>query len=316
MVINNEREKEQMKRILKAMAVASFLAIGLSACGDLVEVPPAYKGIILDANGYKGDFIEPSKFRLDVCFIEPCPQLVLISTQDQALTEEVDVFLPKSDMPLEDVEGNLRISMDTSDASLRRVLDKVPPVVTQSGHKVIQFADVYRIYGRERVRATIRQAVADQTLEFLLENREAYSSVVMSRLVESMAAINAPVIVKQFSFAKLNPPEAMKLAFLANKQREIALATAEADKLVRIKQASANLEVAKKTAATKVEIAKGFKAEAKIMSEAITPEWLQMRRLEVMEKMAKNGSAVFFPTNLSVGEAVQMQTLRKIENLD
>ena len=60
-----------MNKMLRNTAIVGILALGLGACnpflGQRVEVPPASKGMILGANGFQGDIIPPSRFRLSRC---------------------------------------------------------------------------------------------------------------------------------------------------------------------------------------------------------------------------------------------------------
>ena len=61
-----------MMRKMKIPAMMLVGAMALSACnpwGERVEVPPASVGMVLSANGYQGDVIPPSRFRLSPCFV-------------------------------------------------------------------------------------------------------------------------------------------------------------------------------------------------------------------------------------------------------
>ncbi len=51
------------------------------------------------------------------------------------------------------------------------------------------------------------------------------------------------------------------------------------------------------------------------MSVAATPQWLEMRRLEVMETLGRNKNTVFFPFG-SQEAALNMRTLQAVQALD
>lgn len=291
-------------------------AVTLAACGELVEVPPASKGRILGSKGYEGSYISPSKFRLPFCMREPCPQLVLISAKDNMITEEMDVFLPLSNLSLDDVQVNLVVSVSTEPKDLDRILDRVPAKVAEGwDEKWIYFTDVYRTYVRERVRATVRGAVASKELKWLISNRELYSAEVHEEVNRVLRESSSPIVVKQFSFAKLNPPKVIKEAFQKAEERKIAVQQAEANKAVSIKEAEAALEVAKKTAAVRLEEARADLAVADLMAKVATPQWLAFRRLQVIEKMSDNKNVVFFPIEMGVDTAVSVQQLRRLDQL-
>lgn len=72
-----------MNKFLKRTALVTVLALGLSGCnliGEMVEVPPASIGMVLGPNGYQGDLIPPSRFRLSSCVVISCTYNYLRAT--------------------------------------------------------------------------------------------------------------------------------------------------------------------------------------------------------------------------------------------
>lgn len=287
-----------------------LVVVFLPACGKMVEVPPAAVGIVKDKEGYVGDFIPPSAFRLPACFMDPCPSPVYIGLNHNRVTESMDVFLPKSNMQIDDVQVNIVAGIRNDPGSLRQVLTKVSPSIAK-GDYWITFNQVYNVYAKERVRAIVRESVAGKELEWLLANRGPYGKQIFSELNKALSKIGSPIEIRQMSFAKLNPPPAIRESFEKAKRRQIELQEADAKMNLDIKKAEAALQVAKRQAAVQLERALAFKAEALAMAKAATPQWLAMRRLEVLEVMAKNNSAVFIPMNMNPAEASMIKMGRR-----
>jgi len=301
--------------MLKKLFMPLVLLVALAACGEPVKVPPATVGVVLDKSGYKPDFIPPSSFRLPICWAwEACPELVLIQAADKQLKEEMDLFLPKSQLKVEDIEVRLTVSVTKNKKVLRRILDRVIPTIYKSGQRVVMLEDVYTTYVQERVRAIVRQELAKLRIEGVTANREAVSTKIFKTLRAELDKIGSPLDVTQFSLAKFNPPKVIIAAYQLTEERKIGLQKAEAEKEVSIKEAEAELAVERKLAEVRLAKAQAFVEEARLMSAAATPQWLEMRRLEVMERMAENKNTVFFPFG-SQRAALNIRTLQAVQKL-
>ncbi len=302
--------------MFRSFAISLAALVILTACGEKVEVPPANVGVVLDKSGYKPDFLPPSRFRLPVCWPwEACPELVLMQAADKQLKESMDLFMPKSQLKVKDIEVRFTVSVTKDKKVLRRILDRVIPNKYKSGQRVILLENVYTTYVQERVRAIVRQVLAEHKIEEIAANREAIGTTIFLNLRTQLTKIGAPVQVTQFSLARFNPPEVILKAYSLAEERKIDLQKAEADKDVKIKEAEARLAVERKEAEVRLAKARAFLEEAKIMSVAATPQWLEMRRLEVMERMATNKNAVFFPFG-SHQAALNIKTLQAVQAIN
>lgn len=308
---------------IRNLFFVGIAAIALAACGERIEVKPAEVGVILDSNGYVlaagDDFIKPSKRRLPVCWPwEHCSELVRIQVSDVQKKEVMDLFMPKSNLLVEQIEVRFTASIRNDAASLRMILDRVTPQEDPNADsrekKFITLSDVYNTYVQERIRAVVRQELAKHPVEYVFANREALSAKIFNKLRAELK--NAPVAITQFSLAQFNPPDVIVKAYRAAEERKIDLARVEAERDLAIKRSEAELDVAKKKAEIRLTKAEAFKREAEIMSKAVTDKWLAMRRLEVMEAMTRNKSAIFIPMNMT-GKATELrmhQNLEKVAN--
>jgi regulator of protease activity HflC (stomatin/prohibitin superfamily) len=147
-----------------------------------------------------------------------------------------------------------------------------------------------------------------------MENREGFSQQVHQSLIENLDMVGSPIAISQFGFARLNPPDQIVESYRQAEQRKIDLQKAEADKLVKIKEAEARLEIAKKEAKVRLAKAQAFVEEAETYAKVVTPEWLALRRLEVAEKVAESDNVIFYPLDMATDKAVEMETMRNLRS--
>lgn len=303
-----------MNRFTKTLAAFGAIAL-LAACGPRVEVSPTQVGVILDENGYKPEVITPSKFRLPVCMPwEACPELIVIEISDRQVKETLDLFMPQSNLLVDDIEVRFTASILNNKENIRNILKRVTPsrASRRSDYRTVELTTVYSTYVQERVRAIVRQELAKYKVEYVAANRERISTIIFNELREQLSNNKSPIQVTQFSLAKFNPPKVIVDAYVLAEQRKIDLARVQAEKDLAIKRAEAKLEIERKQAEIRLLRAEAFKREARTMAEAVTPGWLHMRQLEVMEKMALNPNTVFYPFNMS-SNPVALRTMKLLE---
>src|SRR5690606_38763017 len=130
--------------------------------GERVEVPPASKGMILGANGFEGDLIPPSRFRLDPCIVL-CDKLTVIEAGDTGILEQMQVLMPKDNLILgADVLFTLGLSND--DQKILTVFDRVTPTELPSGNYGTTLDQIYQVYGKSVVRNIVRSTLSKYTI--------------------------------------------------------------------------------------------------------------------------------------------------------
>lgn len=283
-----------MKKFLKIGALMATVGL-LSGCiGEKVEIPPASVGMILGPNGYQGDIIPPSRFRLDPCFLN-CDRLVTIVAGDIGLSERMEVLMPKDNLILGvGVQFTLALSEDRN--RLLAVFDRVVPQQLESGHYGTTLEQIYATYGRAIVLNVVRSTLSKYTIQEIAANQGAVSE----QLRRDVAAAfeRTPLEVKQFGLADLDYPDTIKESMEATTRRKIDIERAEADAQVKIREAQAQLEVTRAQREADLLAAQTIAESNRLLAEGVSPELLRYMEIEAMKIMAENPNTVFFPVQM------------------
>lgn len=278
--------------MLKKILAVAFVVFCLSATGCMgarVEVPPAHYGKVVTSSGYqKGLISEPKTFRLPYEFYNNT-RLVLVEGSDVGVSETMDVFMPKDKLGLKfDVRGTFAITSD--EEKIEHIFQRVRPKPQDGNTNVlyVDFDDVYTIYGAPKLRTVARQVVTKYSTEELLVNMKAVSAELEKEVRESLK--DTPIVVLNLDFANIQPPQVVIIAQEARKKREVEIDQADADKLVKLKEAEAAFAVAQKQQEVDLlEAETQVKVEGKL-SESVTPAFVQQRMLKILDKAAEKGS--------------------------
>jgi regulator of protease activity HflC (stomatin/prohibitin superfamily) len=289
-----------MKTLTKAIA-AILLTTTLSGCviGEKVEVPPASVGMILGKNGYQGDVIPPSRFRLPACFLN-CDKLVVVEAGDVGMVEAMTVLMPQDNLDLGvDVRFTLALSEDRD--QILGVFDRVVPTALESGNYGTTLEKIYQVYGQSVVRNVVRSALSEYSIQEIASNQSAVSEKL--RQVVSDALEKTPLEIKQFGLADIRFPAIITTAREAAQSRRIDIERADADAQVKIREAQARLEITRAEREADLLAAQTIAEQNQILADGVTPEVLRYMELEVLKEMARNNNTIFFPVDMmgSVG---------------
>lgn len=279
-----------MKRLMTTLALASLTA--LAACGESVEVPPAHKGKVLTKNGYAPETVTPSKFRLEPCWAY-CDKLVLTQTGDEGMKETFRLFMPRDQLNMSfDVRFTLAIRDD--DKSIDSIFDRVTAKVYEGwSSPLITTERVYGIYGQPAMREVVRAAMAKYSINEVASSRERVNAELTAAVHAALK--NTPLTIKQFSIADVQFPDVITKQKEVAAQRRIEIEEQEAKKQIALVQLQTELEKAKLNRAVRREKAEAAREENAIYAESVTDNYLEYRKLEVLEKMATNPNTVFIP---------------------
>ena len=279
-----------MKYITSGLLAVTVLLAGCS----FDTVPPTAKGKILTTAGYAPDILQPGKYTL-----WGRDQMVVLQTNTNTYKEEVSVVLADKLTLTADVRFRGRIA--GKDSVINSMFNDIAP----GGDMVVSFDEVYAVYGRMAVRNKTREIISQYTVEDVHKNYARLSSVIGAVLTEALAA--TPLEISDIALGGISYPKVVTAAIDAAKERELA---------IKKEQAQAEIELTKKKnerllaeANYQIEItkAKAVRDKNKIIGEGVTPELIELRRLEVLEKMAENESAVFMPVEAMANTGAQVR---------
>ena len=297
-----------MKRFLMIGALL-IGTLGVTACnpiGQKVEVPPASVGMVYGKNGYQGDVIPPSRFRLMPCFLN-CAKLVVIEAGDIGMKESMEVLMPKDNL-IFGVDVRFTLAMEQEKDKVLTVFDRVVPTRLDSGNYGTTLQTIYSTYGESIVRNMVRSEMSKYTISEVANNQQRVSNELYQ--VVSNALSSTPLRIKQFGLADLRYPTAVKEAMDATAERKIAVERAEADAQVQIRQAQARLEVTRAEREADILAAQTISEANRILADGVTPEVIRYLELEVLKRMADNENAVFFPVEMLGSDALNNRVMR------
>lgn len=285
-----------MKKTLTRIALFTAMAFTLSGCiwGEKVEVPPASVGMIMGKNGYQGDLIPPSRFRLPVCFLN-CDKLVIIEAGDAGMVEQMTVLMPQDNLDL-GVDVRFTISLSEDRAQILSVFDRVVPQRLQSGNFGTTLQSIYDVYGKAVVRNVVRSTLSEYSIAEIAANQSSVSEKLRQDVSEALK--KTPLEVKSFGLANIKFPEIITQAREAAQSRKIDVEKADADAQVKIREAQARLEVTRAEREADLLAAQTIAEQNRILAEGVTPEVLRYMELEVLKKMAENQNTIFFPVDM------------------
>lgn len=267
-------------KIITLLIVAAMLG----ACSHKT-VPPAAKGKWLGPSGYSPEVLEPGRYK-KWWFVDR-REMVILETNTNTYSEPVSIVLSDKLTLTADVKFRGRI------AGSDKVINSMFNDVKAGDDRLVSFSEVYRIYGKMVVRNKTREIISQYTVEDVHKNYARISKEIGKALVDGLKA--SPLEISDIALGNIQYPDVVTKAINTAKERELA---------IKKEQAQAEIDLTKKKnerllaeADYQIEItkAKAIRDKNKIIGEGVTPELLRLRALEVQEKMAENGSAVFMP---------------------
>lgn len=288
-------------RIAKAIAIGA-VAIVLSACGQQVEVPSAAVGKVMTASGYKPGVVGTSKFRLDVCLPgTACQEIVLLGVADSAVTEKMQLFMPKDKL---NMDFTLQATLSLKESSYDDMFARISPV-DHNGDRWIPMNKIYATYAEQIIRSEAREFLSQYTINDIASNLEAVNSKLSQKLSESINK-KTPFSVRYIGLANLQYPKiiveaqenaAKRTEMIRQEEAQLELSKTSLERQLQEQRMQRQIDIEKAEADAQV---------AKLQSDAITPKYLAYRNLEVMEKMAASQNKVFIPAGMLDGVASQI----------
>lgn len=290
---------------MKTAAIILATTLGLAACGQTVEVPPAHVAKIMTKDGYKADTIGTSKFRLDWCWAY-CDKLVLLDSSDQAVTEKMELFMPQDKL---NMTYDIRLTLIVNPDKYEELFARIPPVV-QGNTEYIAWSKAYQTYAQQIVRAEAREFLSGFTIAEIASSREAINAQLSERLTRSING-RTPFQVRYVGLADIQYPKIIVEAQENAAQRREQIQQEEAQ--LEISQVQLERELQEQQLRRKVEVEKAnADAEvARIQAKSLTPEYIRYRELQILEKLADSDNKVFVPSTMLDSMAGQVQLGRQ-----
>jgi len=216
--------KTSPPRTLLLAVVIATVALGATACGT-EDIPPGNKGLMFDRSGALALYTGGTGLQTDSIlgpgthYTGLYDEVRDVNCKDENAKETIDV-LTKSDLTVR-VDLRLTYSADcTSPEQIVKVLDQVGAT-----GQTVEATELYSRYIVPIVRESLRNRLAEVTIEDVKTVREELRNAIVKDLETSIAKRQDPVIVKILTVSDIILPDE-----IIQKNREIELARQEAEK--------------------------------------------------------------------------------------
>lgn len=284
-----------MKFITKALMLIAILSI--SAC-SFETVPPAAKGKILTTSGYQPDVLEPGKYTL-----WGRDKLIVLQTNTNTYKETVHIVLQDKLTLTADIRFRGRI------AGTDKIVNAMFNDITAGDDDTVTFDEVYRVYGQMAVRNKTREIIGQYSVEDVHKNYSRLSKEIGQSLVEALHG--TPLEISDVALGDIAYPQVVTDAINAAKERDLAIKKEEAQAKIELTKKKNERALAEADYQVEITRAKAIRDKNKIIGQGVTPELIELRRLEVTEKMAENKSTVFMPFEAMTNTGAQVRMFSK-----
>jgi len=284
-----------MKRISYIIIFALILCV--YSCG-WETVPPTAKGKILTTSGYSPDVLEPGKYTL-----WGRDELILLQTNTATYQENVKVILQDKLTITADVRFRGRIA--GTDAVINSMFNDITP----GDDEMVAFNEVYAIYGRMAVRNKTREILSKYNVEDVHKNYARLSGEITQALAKALK--DTPLEISDIALGNIAYPKVVTDAITNAKERKMAIEKEQAQAEIELTKKKNERLLAEANYQIEITKAKAIRDKNKIIGEGVTPELIELRRLEVLEEMAQNKSAVFMPVEAMSSTGAQVRMFSK-----
>ena len=271
-----------MKKVILAiiLVVATFSFTGCSH----ETVPQGTIGKVLDRDGFHPEIYPPS--RVNVGWHG---HLILAETISHTVNETVTIRT-KDNMNLV-AQVRFKVRLGDTAKSRNFVFNDIKP----ADGKTITLKQVYELHGKALVNKAVREVISEYNINDVNKNFNHISSDIYKTVAKMVKP--TPLIVTDVSLGKLDFPKVIDDAIQKAAQRELDIKTAEADVQVRLTELKGKEQVAKGEYRIAMQKAKRDRDANKMIAAGITPELLELRKLELRQQELEKWNGVM-PTTL------------------
>ena len=284
----------------KVMAMFVLLgAMVLSGCSP-VTVPPAHVGKLLTPSGYQPEILPSGKYWEGMR-----EELVLIETKTDTYTENVKVVLKdKLTLSVEvRFQGRLKGDKNTLNAMFNDI--------TAGPDKLVEFSEVYAVYGKMAVQNKVREIVSQYSVDDVHKNYARLSGEISKVLITNLA--NTPLEISSVAVGNIQYPDVVTKAIEASEERRLSIAKEEAQREIELTKKENQRLIAEADYQVRMTKAKTVRDENRLLAEGITPALLQLKQLEVQQTLAENAGegTVYVPVEFGNSSGVSNRMFGK-----
>jgi len=291
-----------MRKVI--LSVMMLVAVMVFTGCQYDTVPQGTKGKILDRSGFHPEVYPPSYVE-----VGQHGKLILVETITHTVNEKITIRM-KDDMNLV-VHVRFQLRMGEKEKSLNAVFNDIKPA---EGTSTITLGQIYEVYGKLIVNKIAREIISRYKIGDVNDN---FNKISADLYVKTLNAFKpTPLIITDVALGKLDYPEVIDAAIEAAAKRELEIKQAEADVQVRLTELQGKEKVAEGEYRIKMQEAKRIRDYNAMIAKGITPELLELRKLEVQQSLVGaigkgDTTTVFVPYDALNNPGLQMRMYQK-----
>lgn len=262
-----------------ALALAAALMVG---CGQKVEVPPGFVGKIMTKDGYQEGMIPTSKLRLPFC-MNYCDRMVVLDATDKSFIEPMKIFIPSDKL---EVTLDVRATLSVDPLKAESLFNKLPQQPINDQYSVINADSIYKTYGQQVLQAEVRAYLTQYTIAEIASNNEKINADIQVLLQKVMGA-RTPFTVRYAGLTNIQFPPTIVNAQIAAAERREQIQKEEAQLAVSKVQMERELQEARLNRQIEKEKAETEAIKINAQAQAVTPQTIRMKELEVEQLKAE-----------------------------
>jgi bifunctional DNA-binding transcriptional regulator/antitoxin component of YhaV-PrlF toxin-antitoxin module len=256
--------------------------------GRYVYVPQGTLGKVLTPNGYSTDIIRPSRVHLGL--------------KDKIILLE-DIIVTKEEKVTVRMEGNLnlivmvrfQIMLSRNDKNLNMLFAS-----SKTKGSMITINSVYNTYGKIVVNKITREVISEYNILDVNKNFKRISKELYAAINKEF--IGSPLRISDTALGKLIFPKEVEEALGATIKRKLEVKRVEADVEAKLTEFRGKKRIAEAQYLIEMQKAKATRDYNKMISDGLTPELLDLKRLDVqtqmIEAVKENKNAIYIPMNM------------------
>ena len=276
------------------LATALVAAISFTGCNELV--PAGHKGKILGKNGWQPEVYPPSK--VWVSTLTPNPEkLFFIQTTTRKYIQPIKVLL-KDKLTLK-AEIVFRGRVTGNDKVINGLFNDMP-----INDNIVTTDEVYDVYAKMVVLNTAREVISKYDVEEVNTNYQRITVELFNAISPKLQGL--PIDISDVTIGNIEYPAIVTAAIEEAKERRMKIEKEEAQVQIELTKKKGQEELAEADYRIKMIEAKRIRDYNKMTANGITPDLLELRRLELRQLELEKWNGVL-PTTLmapSAGEGV------------
>lgn len=303
----------------KVMLMLGLMSVLIMSTGCTQPVPVGNVGKIVSPAG-----VQKGLYGVGRPFVAWRDKLVLVETASQYRPANVSVIMADRVMSKDgsvttrigltmDFIINIRYRINASEPAVNAILSDM----RLDGVSTIHAQQVYTKYGDMVVGRASREVLGQYTPEEVLNNLEEINKKLFNKVSEGLQ--NSPLIVSEVSMGPIRLPDVISKRINKNKEVELSESEKRADQKIAMLGKNNDKALAKEQAAIDLIDAKSLSAQNAVLRSSITPEVLELRKmeiqklqLEVLKEFANNNntSTVVLPYEALGSTGAQMKMFK------